>query len=234
MTDRAIAIEATGLGKSFGGRAVLTGIDFQVHEGRCVALTGANGAGKTTLLRLLAALVRPTAGEVRWFGRPAARLPADRRLVGVLAHESLLYPHLTVRENLLFAARMCDVPRPARRVDPLLESVGLRPHSHRPTSQISKGMRQRLAVLRALVHDPPILLLDEPFSGLDEEGADWLARLLPELRGRGRAVCFSTHDRPMAHRLADRLVHLESGRIRQVEARPGDAAAQPPAVARAA
>jgi ABC-type multidrug transport system ATPase subunit len=201
------------LSKSFGRRAVLRQIDWQVAEGESVAVTGANGAGKSTLLACLAALVRPTSGEVLWFGRPAARNPAARRLVGMVAHENRLYPHLTLRENLVFAARMCGVSEPGARADQLLESAGLARHAQRMPPVLSRGMRQRAAVARALIHDPPILLLDEPFAALDAEGADWLLGRLLELRARGRTFCLVLHDEAKAERLADTIVRLHSGRI---------------------
>jgi ABC-type multidrug transport system ATPase subunit len=178
-------------------------------------LTGANGAGKTTLLRCLAGILRPTAGEARVFGRPAGADPESRRLVGMAAHESFLYPHLTALENLLFAARMNDVPQPRRRAEAMLESAALERHADRLASRLSKGMRQRLAVLRAVVHDPAVLLCDEPFAGLDAEGTAWLAGLFASLRARGRTLCFSTHDLDSARRLADRVVRIEAGRAEE-------------------
>ncbi len=234
VIENAPAIEVVGLSKWFGDQVVLDAIDLVVPRGECVALRGANGAGKTTLLRCLAALVRPTAGEVRWLGRPAAAAPADRRLVGMVAHETLVYPHLTVQENLLFAARMCDVADPARRTAELLSSAGLEVYARRPASQVSRGTRQRLAVLRAVVHDPPILLLDEPFSGLDARAADWLAGLLGELRGRGRTVCLVSHDPHRARELADRVIELCSGRLRELKDGASDETRGTPPAARAA
>ena len=206
------AIRANRLSKLFGTRAVLNRLDLEVAEGESVALTGANGAGKTTLLRCLASILRPTDGEVYWFGRSAVSHPDAKRLIGVVAHESFLYPHLTLRENLVFAARMCDVRKPGDRADDLLQELSLHAHAHRFPTQISKGMRQRLAIARALVHDPPILLLDEPFSGLDTTGAAWLTGLLEDLHGRRRTVCFAMHDEARVRRLADRVLHIESGR----------------------
>ncbi len=210
--DKTIAIEVQGLSKAFGNRTVLRKIDFQVAPGESVALKGANGAGKTTLLRCLAALTTPTAGVVRWFGERAAGRPRARRHIGVVGHDSFLYPHLTLRENLVFAARLCDVSQPARRADQLLDSAGLRRHADRLAARISRGMRQRLTLVRAMVHDPPILLLDEPFSGLDAEGTDWLLGLLLDSKRRGRTLCFATHARQTSKRLADRVLHLHAGR----------------------
>ena len=111
---------------------------------------------------------------------------------------------------------MSDVTEPVRRVDQRLQDTGLQPYAHRLLAEISKGMRQRLAVARALVHDPPIILLDEPFSGLDSEGTNWLLTMLQELRHRRRTICFSTHDKKMAARLADRVLYLQSGRVSEL------------------
>ncbi|MBI3466581.1 MAG: ABC transporter ATP-binding protein, partial [Planctomycetes bacterium] len=160
MASMVTAIQAAKLSKVFAAHAVLDQLDLDVAAGEAVAITGANGVGKTTLLRCLASVLRPTSGEVLWFGQSPLANPAARRLVGMAGHDSFLYPNLTVRENLLFAARMCDVSKPARRVVELLAAAGLQPHADCPARQISHGTRQRLAVLRALVHQPPILLLD--------------------------------------------------------------------------
>lgn len=213
MVNSTIAIEARGLSKTFGDRTVLSQVDLDVAEAEGVALTGANGSGKTTLLRCLASSLRPDGGEVRWFGRPATSGPQTRRSIGVVAHESFLYPHLTLRENLIFAARMYDVRKPADRAERLLAEAGLSEDAHRLPSRISRGMRQRLSVVRAMVHDPPILLLDEPAAGLDAEGTEWLLNLLLQLRGRGRTLCFSTHDDRLSRRLADRVLELRAGRV---------------------
>jgi heme exporter protein A len=199
-------------------------LDFEIAEGQIVAITGANGSGKTTLLRCLASLSRPTAGEVRLLGHPASGVAVVRRSVGLAAHETFLYPYLTARENLVFTARMHDVPDPERRADQLIRSVGLSRHADRWAVKLSRGMRQRLAVVRALVHDPPILLLDEPFSGLDEAAAHWLAGLLGDMRARRRTVCFTTHDPQAARSLADRIFHLQSGRLEERKPERGSAA----------
>ena len=168
--------------KRFGRRLVLDEIDLEVAAGESIVLTGANGAGKTTLLRAMAALIRPSSGEVLWFGEKAGGRHESRRRIGMVAHENRLYPHLTLRENLVFAARMCDVARPQDRAESLLETVGLLAHGDRTPPVLSKGMRQRLSLARALIHDPPILLLDEPFEGLDADAEQWLTGLLQEMR----------------------------------------------------
>ena len=212
MSEQPPAISARRLSKRFGARVVLDAIELQIAAGQCVALTGANGAGKTTLLRCLASLLRPSDGEVRWFGQSSTE-PAAKRLIGMVAHETRLYPHLTLRENLVFAARMHDVAGPRRRADELLAAVGLAAHAERLPPALSRGMRQRAAVARAILHDPPILLLDEPFAGLDAEGAGWLFDHLIDFRRGGGAVCMTLHDEGLAARLADAVLLLRGGRL---------------------
>jgi ABC-type multidrug transport system ATPase subunit len=164
-------------------------------------------------------LTRPTSGEVRWFGRPAGADPAARRVLGMVPHQSCLYPHLTARENVLFAARMQGLADPGRRADEWLAAAGLGPHAHRLATHLSRGTRQRLALARALVHDPPIVLMDEPFAGLDAEAAGWLLDLLAAFRRRGRAVCLATHDPEKLQNLCGRVLQLRGGRIEPVESR---------------
>ncbi len=217
MSDRKIAIRVKCLSKQFGSQVVLRDVSFDVAPAQCVALIGPNGAGKTTLLRCLASVIRPTHGEVQWFHRPTTADPAARRLIGIVTHESRLYPHLTARENLVFAARMCDVRRPLQAADRWLKDLGLVLHADRLPGRLSSGMRQRLTVARALVHDPELLFLDEPFYSLDAEGVDWLLALLIDLRDRERAMCLVTHDPKIVARVADRVLELRSGRVRERE-----------------
>lgn len=221
MSGAEIAIQVHGLSKDFGARCVLRQVDLVVEAGESLALIGTNGAGKTTLLRCLAALTRPTAGEVRCFGRVIAGDPQVRRLLGMVAHEQRLYPHLTLHENLVFAARMCGAREPGPQATEWLRRVGLAAAAGYLPSQASKGMRQRVAVARALIHEPRILLLDEPFSGLDTQGRRWLCDMLGELRTAGRTICFSTHDDTQTQSLADRVVELRSGRVWESTSQPG-------------
>lgn len=220
------AVETRGLSRTMGVLPVLNCIDLEVCCGEVVALEGPNGAGKTTLLGCLAALLRPTAGQVLWFGRQAAQSPGDRALVGFLGHRTALYPHLTAYENLLFAAQMTSVDDPRGQVSRWLERTGLKGASGRLASELSRGMLQRLAIARALIHQPRIVLLDEPFAGLDSSGSDWLACLVCELRDRSCAVCIVSHLEQQAITLADRVLQLDGGRL--VGAPPG---ARPGAVA---
>ncbi len=207
-----VGIRAEGLTKTLGGRTVLCGVSLAILAGECVVLRGDNGTGKTTLLRCLAGLVRPESGYVRWFERSPLETSAHR-LIGMVAHESHLYPHLTLRENLIIAGRLQDVSRPKRRASLWLEAAGLSEHAHRLPKEVSQGMRRRTSLARALVHEPPILLLDEPFSGLDQGGSGWLCELLLERQRQGRTTCLVTHEAPPARRLADRVLELRSGRL---------------------
>jgi heme ABC exporter ATP-binding subunit CcmA len=214
MTVPTPAIEVVGLAKRLGNRAVLADVSFQIVAGQRVALVGANGAGKTTLLRCMAGLLRPNAGEVLWFGRPAYGDPEVKRLIGLAGHESMLYPQLTLHENLVFAARMTDLRAPERCAEELLAETGLTRFADRRPSAVSRGMRQRASIARALVHGPRILLLDEPFSGLDAEGSKWLAQLLLDLGRRGTTVCFTAHDQAVV-RLAQHVLEVRRGQVQQ-------------------
>jgi heme ABC exporter ATP-binding subunit CcmA len=212
------AIELRSVSKRFGRRMVLDGIDLEIKAGESVIFTGSNGAGKTTLLRTMAAFLRPSSGEIFWYDEKAAGQCASRCLIGMVAHEHRLYPHLTLRENLVFAARMCDVPLPHERADELLEIVALTDHADRTPSVLSKGMRQRMSLARAMVHDPPILLLDEPFEGLDAAADAWLTDMLQALRQDGRTLCFVLHDQVKTQMLADRVLRLENGKLQNIVA----------------
>ena len=213
------AIEALGVSASLGDRAVLRGLDLALAPGQRVAVLGRNGAGKTTLVRILAGALRPIAGQVRVHGRPFQSDPAGARSsIGVLGHQSYLYPELTVAENLTLYARLYRAPGQSRHVEELLELVGLSDRRAERVATLSRGMIQRLALARAVVHDPPILLLDEPDAGLDERALATLEAIL-DLRGpAGRTVLLTTHDLEHALRFGHEVAILHRGRI--VERRP--------------
>jgi heme exporter protein A len=194
-------------------RTILDRLDLQISRGEVVAVCGVNGAGKTTLLRCLAGQLRPNRGEVLWFGESPHRSPATNRLVGFASHESCLYSELTVRENLLFAARMWGLPRAAERTSQALHTTGLERCSNQQVGELSKGMRQRVSITRALIHDPPIVLLDEPFAGIDASGRQWLEDWFTDLRARDRAICFTSHDEPQCRRVADQCLELRAGKL---------------------
>lgn len=227
MANAPAALQAVELSVRLSGRQILKAVDLVIAPGEIVALTGDNGAGKTTLLRCLAGLTQPNSGAVYWQGRPAARWGAGRAIVGLTTHESSLYPYLTARENLVFAARMHGLAQPAERASTWLEDAALLPFADQQAAALSKGTRQRLALARALIHEPAIVLLDEPFTGLDARSLNWLTELLRTYRRQGRAVCFSTHDLSTAHALADRAIRLERGCLDELPAhgaRPSRAA----------
>jgi heme exporter protein A len=202
------------LARSFAGTPVLAGVDLVVEPGETVALLGPNGAGKTTLLRVLALLLRPTAGRLALFGVDArVAPPALRRRLGYLGHESFCYPDLTGAENLAFQARLFGVAGAARRTRDLLAWAGLEAVADRPVRAYSRGTLQRLALARTLLHEPDLLLLDEPFSGLDPEAASALQDQVTALRLAGRSIVLTTHDLERAAPLATRIAILHRGRI---------------------
>lgn len=211
--NRLPVVRAVGLSKSLGLRPVLTDVCLDVAAGDCVALTGANGTGKTTLLRCLAGATRPTSGRVEWFGQSTGSPPVPKQRIGVVAHDTRLYPELSARENLLFAARMCGVSDAGQRVGDWLQRSGLTRQAHRSPAQFSRGMQQRLALARALIHDPELIILDEPFTGLDQAGSEWLCDLLRAQRDRGRGVVLATHDRLVITALAARVALLSGCRL---------------------
>jgi heme exporter protein A len=190
-------IRATGLAKRYGAKRVLQGIDFGLPRGGFLVVTGPNGSGKTTLLRLCAGLAAPTSGELE--------VAADRRDIGFLAHEPLVYNELTALENLDLYGRLYGVPERRERIGMLLERFGLWDVRSELVSTFSRGMSQRLALCRSLLHDPKLLILDEPYSALDEAGVDLLDRELAELRATSTCLV-ATHD-------PERLAALASGSL---------------------
>ncbi|MDY7039670.1 MAG: heme ABC exporter ATP-binding protein CcmA [Chloroflexota bacterium] len=208
-------IRVRGLTKTFGRTVALRGIDLDVTDGEVLTVVGPNGAGKTTLINILATLSRPTAGEVRIGGLDTARdAIAIRRRLGMISHQPLLYGDLTAAENLVFYGRMYDVPDLPRRIGELLEQVGLAARADEAVRTFSRGMQQRLAIARALLHDPPLLLMDEPFIGLDQQAAAMLGRVLEDVGVSGtRAVVMTTHDLDRGLASGDRLVILARGQI---------------------
>lgn len=207
-------IEVSQLTKSFGPRRALVGIDLCVAPGECVVLCGPNGAGKTTLLRILATLARPTSGAVRIAGLDPAKAGADVRMhIGFLSHHTLLYDDLTAEQNLAFYARMYAVPNAQTRIDGLLERVGLTARRHDLVRTYSRGMQQRLAVARVVLHRPPLVLLDEPYTGLDPLAADTLTALLTDLTGEGCTLLLTSHNLQTDVTLNRRVVVLNRGRI---------------------
>lgn len=217
-TAAASLIRCEHVEKRFGHRRVLRDVSFTVVEGEILSLLGANGSGKTTLLRIVSALVKPDKGEV-WLGPVPLSSAADeiRRYIGVVAHYPLLYDRLTGIENLEFYARLYDLTEPQKRIEELLRTMDLWRWRDDSVQTYSRGMSQRLAIARALLHDPPVVILDEPDTGLDREGIQLLDGLVAQLRSRGRAVFATTHNLERAKSWSDQVFELRSGYLHHVE-----------------
>lgn len=200
--------------KQYGLNPVLRGVDLHVREGEFVTLVGPNGAGKSTLMGIVATLLRPTSGEVRVGGWSLPQ-QADRvrRHIGLVSHHALLYRDLTAAENLSFYARLYRLPDAEARVLAALRKVGLFARQRDPVGTFSRGMLQRLTIARATLHEPDVLLLDEPYTGLDQEASQLLDDLLHEEAQRGRTILMITHDLGHGLALADRLAILHRGQI---------------------
>jgi heme exporter protein A len=208
------AIELTDVGRAYGERTALSGVTLTLEPGRTLAVFGANGAGKTTLLRILATLLRPHAGRARVLGRDLPREGwAVRGKIGLLAHDPLLYRELSARENLRFHARLHGVEE--ARVEALLEQVGLRPRADDPVRTLSRGMTQRVAICRAALHEPELLLLDEPLANLDPGAADAVESLIGRTAGPARVVI--SHDVEHGLAEADLVLGLKAGRAAMLE-----------------
>jgi heme exporter protein A len=220
-------IEVRKLVKRFGPKVVLRGLDFRVQPGEFVALLGPNGAGKTTFLRILASLSRPSMGEVTMMGM---RLPhqagAVRQRLGVVSHQPLLYGDLTAEENLRFFGRMYGVADLNHRIAEVLDLVGLTPRKGDLVRTFSRGMQQRLAIGRAVLHDPAIILFDEPHTGLDQDACAMLDDVLRDVAARGRTVVMTSHDLARAADLASRYDVLSRGviaaSVQRVEINPNN------------
>jgi heme exporter protein A len=216
------AIEVRKLTKAFGHQAALRGVDLHVDEGEFLALFGPNGAGKTTLIRVVSSLTRPTAGTVHVRGEDLGKAGTTlRKHIGLISHNPLLYGDLTPDENLRFFARMYDLPDAAARIDAVLDQVGLVARRRDPVRTFSRGMVQRLAIARAILHDPAIMLLDEPYTGLDLQAADMLRAVLEELAASNRTVILTTHNLEQGLEMCDRAAILNRGRVAWEGARSG-------------
>ncbi|HJW91083.1 MAG TPA: heme ABC exporter ATP-binding protein CcmA [Anaerolineales bacterium] len=207
-------VEVRKLVKRFGLKTVLRGLDFEVAPGEFVALLGPNGAGKTTFLRILASLSRPSLGEVRVAGyRLPNQAAAVRQRLGVVSHLPLLYGDLTAEENLRFYGRMYGTADLDGRITQVLDLVGLARRRRDLVRTFSRGMQQRLAIGRAVLHDPEVMLFDEPHTGLDQDASAMLDTVLQEVAARGRTVIMTSHDLARAADLASRFDVLSRGMI---------------------
>jgi heme exporter protein A len=213
-------IEVKRLVKRFGLKTILRGLDFEVRPGEFVALLGPNGAGKTTFLRILASLSRPSLGEVRVAGyRLPHQAAAVRARLGVVSHLPLLYGDLTAAENLRFYGRMYGIADLEPRIAEVLEMIGLESRRGDLVRTFSRGMQQRLAIGRAVLHDPDVMLFDEPYTGLDQDAAAMLDDVLRSVAAQGRTVVMTSHDLARAEDLATRFDVLSRGLIAASAAR---------------
>ena len=230
MTAPAFAptgIRVENIEKRYGGLYALRRVSLEVAPGECVAFAGRNGSGKTTLLRIAARLVRPSAGTVSFVslggnGEPRVNdgvnpplhaAPSADASVGLVAHATMVYDELSAEENLLMFAKLQGIAEPSARAAGLLEEVGLSERRNSLVRTFSRGMRQRVAIGRALLNDPSVLLLDEPATGLDPEGITWLANTLRRMRDAGRTILMSLHGESEISALATRAIRLDAGSV---------------------
>ena len=207
-------IEARGLNKKFGYKTALRNIDIFLQEGDSLALFGPNGAGKSTLIQVLCSLLQPTSGSVRIAGYEARRdREALHQIIGLIAHQTFLYPYLTAYENLKFYGAMYGVARLNDRITEVLDLVGLGDYRNDAVQNFSRGMQQRLSIGRAIIHNPVIMFLDEPFTGLDQQGREDFIKLILQFRDQGKTVIMASHDLQLGLELCDRAAILKAGKM---------------------
>ena len=207
------SLSFANVSRSYGRRWALSRVSFTCNAGEIVALLGANGAGKSTLISIAAALLTQSSGSVRYGDHESRSTPALRQRIGLVGHDLYLYPELSARENLTFYGRLHQLPDVPARVETALERARLSDRRDDPVQSFSRGMRQRLTLERALLHDPRLLLLDEPFTGLDDASTSGLVARLLELKARGGIVLVATHDLEVVDGVIDRAVVLRDGRV---------------------
>jgi len=207
-----VGIRFENIDKRYGGLYALRRVSLEIAAGECVVLAGRNGSGKTTLLRIAARLVRPSSGTLTFLNNTQR---ADRELsqTGFVSHATMMYDELTAEENLLLFARLLGIAEARARAGTLLEEVGLAERRESLVRTFSRGMRQRMAIARALLNEPSVLLLDEPATGLDTQGVSWLAGTLRRVRDAGRTILMSLHGESEISALATRAIRLEAGSL---------------------
>jgi heme exporter protein A len=208
------AIEVEGLGKSFGSHRALTDINLRVGSGEHVTVFGPNGAGKTTLIKVLSTLMKPSVGTVRLDSSDITKAPSEvRRRIGMVAHQTFLYDDLTVYENLKFYGKMYDVPKLEEQIHGIVRWVKLETRLHDRVGTLSRGMQQRISIARAVIHNPSIVLLDEPEVGLDPHAIVMVREVLESLSTGERTVVMTTHNLEQGIEMSDRVIILDKGRI---------------------
>lgn len=206
-------VSVAGLAKSYGPTLALAGVDLGFDSGTVTAIQGSNGSGKSTLLWLLAMLAYPTRGEIRYGAHGVSRSDGLRGRIGFVAHQLQLYPGLSGRENLVLAAKLHSIPYAEKRADDLCEALTLGDYWNRPVRTYSRGQAQRVSIARALLHEPRLLLMDEPATGLDLKSTASLIELIEEERQQGSIVIVVTHEAKFAELVADRVLYMDRGRI---------------------
>jgi len=207
-----VGIRFENIDKRYGRLYALRRVSLEIAAGECVALAGRNGSGKTTLLRIAARLVRPSSGSITFLDRKNDAITAASQ-TGFVGHATMVYDELTAEENLLLFAQLLGIAEPAARAESLLAEVGLTDRRRSLVRTFSRGMRQRMAIARALLNKPSVLLLDEPATGLDPQGVSWLAGTLRQMRDAGRTILMSLHGESEISALATRAIRLEAGSL---------------------
>ena len=207
-----VGIRFENIDKRYGGLYALRRVSLEIAAGECVVLAGRNGSGKTTLLRIAARLVQPSSGTLNFLNTKQGAI-TELSQTGFVSHATMVYDELTAEENLLLFAQLLGIAEAAGRAETLLEEVGLTDRRKSLVRTFSRGMRQRMAIARALLNEPSILLLDEPATGLDPQGVSWLAQTLRGMRDAGRTILMSLHGESEISALATRAIRLEAGSV---------------------
>ncbi len=207
-------IETKGLIKTIGDKMILRGINLSIKKGETVAILGPNGAGKSTVLKILGGLIKASSGEVKVNGLDLKKDSYDvKRKIGFLAHNSFLYDHLTPLENLKFFGKLYGVENVEERAKQLIDEVGLSFFTHDPVRSFSRGMMQRIAIARAIIHQPEILLFDEPHTGLDQQAIKLLNDVILRMKEEGSTILMVTHDFQQAIETCDRFIIIKNGKV---------------------